>query len=139
VAGFFTKLFQSRSTEQDIDGIAQQVTLFMHACKMHVEQRDLMVPRKYTLFYVYALGATYAALGDASNTETTAYAVLLQVIPRTSQLESSDISSMIGNCTQARHTEAGEKFFTAGHDDYLSWQSKETDISHSLAKLLLEE
>lgn len=139
MSGFFKKLFKPRSQEQDIDAVAERITMFMHSCKMHVEQRDLMVPRKYTLFYVYALGAVLAALEEQGGDETTAYAVLLKVIPRTSQLSPSDISSMLGKCMQERSTPSGDNFLRNGHSHYQSWLNKQADVSRKLSELLVKE
>ena len=138
MTGFFKNLFKSRSNEQNIDDLTQDVTMFMHACKMHVEQRDLMVPRKYTLFYVYALGAISARIEDQGGDDTTAYAVLLQVITRTSQLSASDVSSMLGQCMQARNTPSGETFFQQGYENFQAWRSKQRDVSKDLAALLIQ-
>jgi len=135
--GFLKTLFNSKSNDDAIDVHSQHVTLFMHACKPYVEQRDLMIPRKYTLFYVYTLGAVMASLGDAAD-ETLAYAILLEVIPRTSTLEKTDISSMLGTVTQQRNSENGQQFFAAGENDFHAWKSKQANVSQHLAKMLVE-
>lgn len=109
----------------------------MHACKTYVEQRDLMIPRRYTLFYVYALGAVYASLNEQHD-ETLAYAILLAVIPRTSTLDPKDISSMLGTVTQQSQSDAGRAFMQAGRSDFIAWKSKQADVTQHLARLLME-
>ncbi len=126
--------FRRRTQRRDpVKEASQEALQFMHAAKMHIDQRDLTIPRKHLLFYVYAYGVITGIGDETGMDETQALAALLLVLKGMSGLSDPDISNMIGKCMQKAGDAEGSAFVSRGREAIEAWKGGDRSAAKALA------